>query len=118
MTALPMLIAEETRLRLEQGQCRTRPAAQVYAHPTFGIQMTGARRRLRPLAAVPHHRRNGARHADNAATQKWKADKASWTPVTVCDRDRRSKAARQLGSSPSGNAIAGVGTHGGESQCR
>jgi isoquinoline 1-oxidoreductase beta subunit len=41
MTAMPMLIAEELECAWSKVRAEHAPAAQVYAHPGFGIQMTG-----------------------------------------------------------------------------
>jgi isoquinoline 1-oxidoreductase subunit beta len=40
-TALPMLVAEELECDWSKVRAQHAPAAQVYAHPGFGIQMTG-----------------------------------------------------------------------------
>src|SRR5215467_3146739 len=41
MTSLPMLIAEELECDWNKVSAEHAPAAQIYAHPSFGIQMTG-----------------------------------------------------------------------------
>ena len=40
-TSLPMLLAEELDCSWSKVRAEHAPAAQVYAHPSFGIQMTG-----------------------------------------------------------------------------
>src|SRR5882672_1078993 len=77
MTALPMLIAEELDCDWNKVSAEHAPAAQVYAHPTFGIQMTGGSTSV--ASSWQQFRIIGATARDmliNAATQKWKADKA------------------------------------------
>ncbi|HYS13759.1 MAG TPA: xanthine dehydrogenase family protein molybdopterin-binding subunit [Burkholderiaceae bacterium] len=77
MTSLPMLIAEELDCDWNKVSAEHAPAAQVYAHPTFGIQMTGGSMSI--ASSWQQFRIIGATARDmllTAAAQKWKADKA------------------------------------------
>jgi isoquinoline 1-oxidoreductase beta subunit len=77
MTSLPMLIAEELDCDWNKVTAEHAPAAQIYAHPTFGIQMTGGS--MSVSSSWQQFRIIGATARDmlvTAAAQKWKTDKA------------------------------------------
>ena len=77
MTSLPMLIAEELECDWNKVTAEHAPAAQIYAHPTFGIQMTGGS--MSVSSSWQQFRIIGATARDmlvTAAAQQWKADKA------------------------------------------
>jgi isoquinoline 1-oxidoreductase subunit beta len=76
MTSLPMLIAEELDCDWNKVSAEHAPAAQIYAHPAFGIQMTGGSNSI--ASSWMQFRIIGATARDmllTAAAQKWKADK-------------------------------------------
>ncbi|MDW8430519.1 MAG: xanthine dehydrogenase family protein molybdopterin-binding subunit, partial [Sutterellaceae bacterium] len=77
MTALPMLIAEELDCDWNRVRAEHAPAAQVYAHPGFGIQMTGGSTSV--SSSFNQFRLIGATARDmllTAAAQQWGVDKA------------------------------------------
>jgi isoquinoline 1-oxidoreductase beta subunit len=77
MTSLPMLIAEELECDWNKVSAEHAPSAQIYAHPTFGIQMTGGS--MSVSSSWHQFRIIGATARDmliTAAAQQWKADKA------------------------------------------
>jgi isoquinoline 1-oxidoreductase beta subunit len=77
MTALPMLIAEELDCDWNKVRAEHAPAAQVYAHPGFGIQMTGGS--MSVSSSWNQFRIIGASARDmllTAAAQQWGVDKA------------------------------------------
>ncbi|GAB4470677.1 MAG: xanthine dehydrogenase family protein molybdopterin-binding subunit [Burkholderiaceae bacterium] len=76
-TALPMLIAEELECDWSKVRAAHAPAAQVYAHPGFGIQMTGGSQSV--TSSWQQFRVIGATARDmllTAAARRWKVDKA------------------------------------------
>ncbi|MCX8115356.1 MAG: molybdopterin-dependent oxidoreductase [Burkholderiaceae bacterium] len=76
-TSLPMLIAEELECDWKKVRAQHAPAAQVYAHPGFGIQMTGGSQSV--TSSWQQFRVIGAAARDmllTAAAQRWKVDKA------------------------------------------
>jgi isoquinoline 1-oxidoreductase beta subunit len=76
MTSLPMLVAEELDCDWHKVRAEHAPAAQVYAHPQFGIQMTGGSQSI--ASSWQQMRLIGASARDMliaAAAQKWNADK-------------------------------------------
>jgi isoquinoline 1-oxidoreductase beta subunit len=76
-TSLPMLIAEELDCDWTKVRAEHAPAAQVYAHTAFGIQMTGGSTSI--ASSWAQFRVIGATARDmlmTAAAQQWKADKA------------------------------------------
>ncbi len=76
-TSLPMLIAEELDCDWKKVRAEHAPAAQVYAHPGIGIQMTGGSQSV--ASSWQQFRVIGAAARDMllaAAAQRWKADKA------------------------------------------
>jgi len=76
MTSLSMLIAEELDCDWTKVRAEHAPAAQVYAHPSFGIQMTGGSQSI--ASSWQQLRIIGAAAREmliDAAAQKWKADK-------------------------------------------
>jgi isoquinoline 1-oxidoreductase beta subunit len=76
-TALPMLIAEELDCDWRKVRAEHAPAAQVYAHPGFGIQMTGGSQSV--ASSWRQFRVIGAAARDMllaTAAQRWKVDKA------------------------------------------
>ena len=77
MTSLPMLIAEELECDWAKVRAEHAPAAQVYAHPSFGIQMTGGSMSVR--SSWQQFRAIGATARQmliEAAAQQWKADRS------------------------------------------
>ncbi|HXF45689.1 MAG TPA: xanthine dehydrogenase family protein molybdopterin-binding subunit [Burkholderiaceae bacterium] len=77
MTALPMLIAEELDCDWNKVRAEHATAAQVYAHPGFGIQMTGGS--MSVSSSWNQFRIIGATARDmllTAAAQQWHVDKA------------------------------------------
>lgn len=77
MTALPMLIAEELDCDWNKVRAEHAPAAQVYAHPAIGIQMTGGS--MSVSSSWNQFRIIGASARDMllaAAAQQWGVDKA------------------------------------------
>ncbi|MFN9031948.1 MAG: molybdopterin cofactor-binding domain-containing protein [Betaproteobacteria bacterium] len=73
MTAMPMLIAEELECDWNKVRGDHAPAAQIYAHPGFGIQMTGGSTSI--ASSYTQFRMIGAaaRHMLlTAAAQQWK----------------------------------------------
>jgi isoquinoline 1-oxidoreductase beta subunit len=77
MTSLPMLIAEELECDWNKVSAEHAPAAQVYAHPSFGIQMTGGS--MSVSSSWQQFRIIGATARAmliSAAAKKWNADKA------------------------------------------
>jgi isoquinoline 1-oxidoreductase beta subunit len=77
MTSLPMLIAEELECDWNKVRAEHAPAAQVYAHPAFGIQMTGGSMSI--SSSWQQFRVIGATARAmliEAAVQRWKADRA------------------------------------------
>jgi isoquinoline 1-oxidoreductase beta subunit len=77
MTSLPMLIAEELECDWNKVRAEHAPAAQVYAHPAFGIQMTGGSMSI--SSSWQQFRVIGATARAmliEAALQRWKADRA------------------------------------------
>jgi isoquinoline 1-oxidoreductase beta subunit len=77
MTALPMLIAEELDCDWNKVRAEHAPAAQVYAHPSFGIQMTGGS--MSVSSSFNQFRIIGASARDmllTAAAQQWGVDKS------------------------------------------
>ena len=79
-TSLPMLVAEELEVDWRKVRAETAPAAQVYANPRFGAQMTGGSMSIRgfsePLRKVGAQSREMLRQA---AAQRW------GVPVTECE---------------------------------
>ncbi len=77
MTSLPMLIAEELECDWNKVTAEHAPAAQIYAHPGFGIQMTGGSNSI--SSSWQQFRIIGATARDmliSAAAKKWNADRA------------------------------------------
>jgi isoquinoline 1-oxidoreductase subunit beta len=77
MTSLPMLIAEELDCDWSKVSAEHAPVAQIYAHPTFGIQMTGGSMSI--SSSWQQFRIIGATARDmliSAAARQWGADKA------------------------------------------
>ncbi len=76
-TSLPMLIAEELECDWKKVRAEHAPAAQVYAHPGFGIQMTGGSQSV--TSSWQQLRVIGAAARDmllTTAALRWKVDKA------------------------------------------
>lgn len=77
MTALPMLIAEELDCDWNKVRAEHAPTAQVYAHPAFGLQMTGGS--MSVASSWNQFRIIGASARDmllTVAAQQWNVDKA------------------------------------------
>lgn len=76
-TSMPMLIAEELDCDWSRVRAEHAPAAQIYAHTAFGIQMTGGSTSI--SSSWQQFRVIGATARDmllTAAAEQWKADKA------------------------------------------
>jgi isoquinoline 1-oxidoreductase beta subunit len=75
MTSLPMLVAEELECDWAQVRAELAPAAPVYAHPAFGIQMTGGSTSVN--SSWDQLRTVGAQAREMliaAAAQRWKVE--------------------------------------------
>jgi isoquinoline 1-oxidoreductase beta subunit len=74
-TALPMLIAEELGCDWAKVRVEHAPAAQVYAHPAFGMQMTGGSSST--WSEMDRYRQVGAMAREmliGAAAEQWKVE--------------------------------------------
>ena len=94
LDALPMLVAEELGCDWSKVRVEHAPAAPVYAHTAFGIQMTGGSTTTwRSSTATGRPARWRARCWSRAAAERWKV-----RPSRVPGRERRtsSTASRRL----------------------
>jgi isoquinoline 1-oxidoreductase beta subunit len=74
-TALPMLLAEELGCDWAKVRVEEAPAAPVYAHPAFGMQMTGGSSST--WSELDRYRQAGAMAREmlvEAAAEQWKVD--------------------------------------------
>jgi len=74
-TALPMLLAEELGCDWAKVRVEAAPAAPVYAHPAFGMQMTGGSSST--WSEMDRYRQAGALAREmlvQAAAEQWKVD--------------------------------------------
>jgi isoquinoline 1-oxidoreductase beta subunit len=74
-TALPMLLAEELGCDWARVRVEAAPAAPVYAHPAFGMQMTGGSSST--WSELDRYRQAGAMAREmlvQAAAEQWKVD--------------------------------------------
>ena len=77
-TALPMLIAEELEVDLRRVKVVAAPVDPAYAHPVFGMQMTGGSTSI--ASEWERYRKAGAAAREMllaAAADVWKVDRAS-----------------------------------------
>jgi isoquinoline 1-oxidoreductase beta subunit len=77
-TALPMLIAEELGCDWAKVRVEHAPAGQVYAHPAFGMQMTGGSSST--WSEMDRYRQVGAMAREmliGAAAEQWKVERSA-----------------------------------------
>lgn len=77
-TTMPMLVAEELGCDWAKVRVETAPAAPVYAHPAFGMQMTGGSSST--WSELDRYRQAGALAREmliQAAADQWKVDPSS-----------------------------------------
>ena len=77
-TTLPMLVAEELGCDWAKVRVEEAPAAPVYAHPAFGMQMTGGS--TSTWSELDRYRQAGALAREmliQAAADQWKVDPSS-----------------------------------------
>src|SRR5207237_5886160 len=92
-TGLAMMIAEELDCGWDRMRVEHAPAAPVYAHPAFGMQMTGGS--TTTWSELERYRTVGAMARDmlvRAAAQKWRTDPKKLTTANSVVTDGRRKA--------------------------